>query len=74
MTQYVFQIIDSDNVLIKCFEVDAECPIPANVPTGRTQAIITDTTEYNDAVAVYDQYTTTAQFFWDGTNITWTTP
>ncbi len=74
MTQYVLQILDETKQLIKCYEVTPEDPIRTNVPEARTQAVITDTVEYDGAVAAYEQYGPSAKYSWDGTNITWTTP
>lgn len=71
MTQYVYQIEDSTKHLKKMFEVTAEYPIPTQIPTGRTQHIGTDTTNYDEVVAVYNANTTKAEFTWDGTKMTW---
>lgn len=71
MTQYVLQIKDDTQQLIKCYEVTPEYPIRENVPSGRTQAVITNTQQYNDAVAAYKEYKLRAHYSWDGTNITW---
>jgi len=72
MAQYVLQILDENQQLIKCFEVSAESPIPNPVPEGRTQGIITDAVEFNAAVAAYEKYGLAAKYSWDGTTITWT--
>jgi len=74
MTQYVIQIQVAENGknigwLAKSFKVTAEAPIPTNVPTGRIQVIMTNTNSFNGIAAVYDQYTTTAIFVKNGTNI-----
>lgn len=71
MTQYVLQILDSTQQLVKSYKVDAEHPIRAVVPEGRTQVIITDDSKYAEIISVYEEYTTRAHFSWDGINITW---
>jgi len=70
MTQYVIQIQTIENGLgigwlAKSFEVTPEYPIPTNVPSNRVQVILTNTTSFNEIVAVYDQYTTAAIFSYD---------
>lgn len=71
MTQYVIQIKDDTQQLIKSYEVTPECPIRTQVPEGRIQAVITNTEQYEGAVAAYQEYGTTALFSWDKGNITW---
>lgn len=71
MTQYVLQIEDVTQRLIKCYEVTPKFPVCETVPFGRTQAIITDTDRYNGAVSAYTEYKGNAHFSWDGNNITW---
>jgi len=70
MTQYVIQIQVSDNGqgvgwLAKSFEVTEEAPIPAVVPSNRVQVIMTNTTNFNEIVAAYKQYTTQLIFSYD---------
>lgn len=71
MTEYLIQILDNTKQLIKCFKVTEEDPIPSIVPAGRTQGVTTNTTQYNAGVAFYDEHTTDAEFFWNGTDLTW---
>ena len=69
MAQYVIQIRDLDGWLAKSFEVSAEYPIPGNVPTGRTQVVMTNTISFNGIVAVYAQYTIAAIYVDNPPNI-----
>lgn len=71
MTQYVLQIKDATQQLIKSYEVTPEYPIRDPVPPGRTQAVITNTDQYNGAVAAYTEYKERAHYSWDGQDITW---
>ena len=71
MTQYVLQTITATKRLIKCYTVTEEDPIRTKIPADRTQHVITDTKEYNDIVAYYDEHTTKAKFTWDGSKYTW---
>lgn len=71
MAQYVIQIIELTNQLIKCFEVTEQEPIPSVVPEGRVQGVMTNAVEFNAGVAFYDEHTGNSEFFWDGTNLTW---
>jgi hypothetical protein len=71
MTQYVLQIIDETQQLIKCYEVTDEAPVRGTIPAGRTQAVITDGTVFNEAVAAYEQHGANAHYSWDGANLSW---
>jgi len=71
MTQYALQIEDATQRLIKCYEVTEEHPVREIVPEGRTQAVITNTEQYDGAVAAYAEYGLNAHFSWDGSDITW---
>jgi hypothetical protein len=71
MTQYVLQIEDITQRLIKSYEVTPEYPVRAIVPEERTQAVITNTEQFNGAVEAYNQYKGNAHYSWDGVNITW---
>lgn len=67
MTQYVIQIQIAENDhetgwLAKCFEVTEKCPIPAVVPDNREQIIMTNTVNFDEIVAAYEQYTTQLVF------------
>lgn len=67
MAQYVIQIQESANGLgvgwlAKCFEVGEDKPIPTEIPSNRVQVIMTNTTNFNEIVSVYEDYTTTAIF------------
>ena len=62
MSQYVIQIRISDGWLAKYFKVTDEYPIPTEIPSGRIQVIMTNTTSYNDIVTTYNQYTTSLIF------------
>ena len=71
MPQYVLQICDDETKcekvgwLVKNFEVTPEQPIPSEVPAGRIQVVMTNTTSYNEISAVYDQYDGEAVFVYD---------
>lgn len=70
MTQYVLQISNDTQQLIKSYTVTADCPERPE-PEGRTQAIITDTNLFNDVVAAYREYKLRMKCSWDGANFTW---
>jgi len=70
MAQYVIQIQVSENGLgigwlAKSFEVGEGKPIPEDVPSNRVQVIMTNTTNYNEIISVYNQYLTAAIFSYD---------
>ena len=74
MTQYVFQVIDATQRLIKCYTVTEKDPIRTKIPEGRTQYITTNTKDYDDAVAIYNEYTTKAKYTWNGSKLIWDIP
>jgi len=70
MNQYVIQIQISANGkgvgwLSKSFKVSTSCPIPENVPDNRVQVVMTNTVNFNEIVAAYNQYTTQLFFSYD---------
>jgi hypothetical protein len=70
MPQYVIQIQTEDNGvgigwLAKCFEVTQEYPIPSEVPANRVQVIMTNTSNFNEIVEAYNEYTTQLTFSYD---------
>jgi hypothetical protein len=71
MAEYLLQIEDATQRLIKCYEITAENPRRTVVPEGRTQIIITDTKKFNDAVAAYNEHLDKAKFSPDGDSIKW---
>lgn len=74
MTQYVLQVKDNTQQLIKSYTVTEECPIRPIVPDGRTQLVITDTDKFNEAVAAYNQHGIEAKYTIADNDITWTIP
>jgi hypothetical protein len=71
MTQYVMQTIEATKFLIKSYEVTPDCPIRGTVPSGRLQAIITDTNKFNDAVAAFNASKGATKFTIADNDITW---
>lgn len=74
MTQYVLQIIDETKQLIKCYTVTEKEPIRTKIPEGRSQYITTNKKDYDDAVAIYDEYTLEAKYTWNGSKLIWDVP
>lgn len=56
MNQYVLQIRENDGWLAKNFEVTEDTPIPGKVPSDRIQIIMTNTTNFYEISAAYDEY------------------
>ena len=63
-TQYVVQF-DSENNLIKSYEVTEKCPIRASVPEGRIQLILTNTNDYEEIERIYTKYGREADYIYD---------
>jgi hypothetical protein len=64
MTQYLIQIENSSQRLIKCYEITAEHPARPTPPPppDRTQVIMTNTTSFEQIETNYNQYTDTIFF------------
>jgi hypothetical protein len=76
MAEYVFQVKNDNQQLIKSYEVSAESPIRPIEEVhaiGRKQIVITDTDLFNQVLGVYAEYKLDAKFTLDeATNdITW---
>lgn len=68
MAQYVLQVVNDTQQLIKSYEVSAACPI-RNIDTvhtlNRKQIVITDTDLFNQVSDVYKQNKLNAHFTLD---------
>lgn len=67
MTDYLIQIRDSDGLLIKSYEINAQHPARPTPPPppDRTQVIMTNANSFNAIVAAYNQYTSGLVFSYD---------
>jgi len=70
MSKYIIQIQVADNGLkigwlAKSFEVSDESPIPKTWPANRAQIEMTNTSNFNEIMAAYDEYATELSFSHD---------
>lgn len=76
MTQYVLQVKNDNQQLIKSYEVNENCPIRPIEEVhslGRKQIVIENTDLFNEVIGIYQQYCLKAKFTLnESTNeITW---
>jgi hypothetical protein len=62
MTQYVIQIVTETGCLAKSFEVSDLHPIPSYVPPERVQIIMTNSQNFSEIVATFEEYPTVTVF------------